>query len=41
VCPAYKINDNFLVRAEVSIYDYTKFAADSATFFGVQGVFKF
>lgn len=41
VCPAYKVNDNFLVRAEFSAYDYTKFAADSATFFGVQGVFKF
>ncbi len=41
VCPAYKINDNFLVRAEYSYYDYKNHTADSAKFFGVQGVFKF
>lgn len=42
VCPAYKVNDNFSVRAELSVYDYTKFAGgDSATFFGIQTVFKF
>ena len=41
VSPAYKVNDNFLVRAELSYYDYTKYTADSALFFGVQTVFKF
>jgi hypothetical protein len=41
VAPAYKVNDNFLVRAEVSYYDYTKYTADSALFFGIQSVFKF
>lgn len=41
VSPTYKVNDNFLVRAEVSYYDYTKYTADSALFFGVQTVFKF
>lgn len=41
VCPAYKINDNFSVRAEVSYYDYDRGPANSATFFGVQTVFKF
>lgn len=41
VAPTYKINDNFLVRAEVSYYDYDKTAAKSATFFGVQTVFQF
>jgi hypothetical protein len=39
--PAYKVNDNFLVRTEISYYDYTKHSADSALFFGVQSVFKF
>jgi hypothetical protein len=41
VAPAYKVNDNFLVRAELSYYDYTKYTADSALFFGIQSVFKF
>ena len=41
VAPAYKVNDNFLVRAEVSYYDYTKAGADTGMFFGVQTVFKF
>jgi len=41
VCPTYKINDNFSVRAEYSYYDYDKFTANTASFFGVQGVFKF
>lgn len=41
VCPAYKVNDNLLVRTEVSYYDYSKFTASSALFFGVQSVFKF
>lgn len=41
VSPAYKVNDNFLVRAEFSYYDYTKHTADSAMFFAVQTVFKF
>ena len=46
VSPTYKVNDNFLVRAEVSYYDYTKYSVggtkvDSAIFFGVQSVFKF
>ena len=41
VAPAYKVNDNFLVRAELSYYDYTKYTADSALFFGIQSVLKF
>jgi hypothetical protein len=41
VAPAYKINDNFSVRAEFSYQDYTKAPVDTATFFGVQTVFKF
>jgi hypothetical protein len=41
VSPAYKVNDNFLVRAELSYYDYTKHTADSALFFAVQSVFRF
>ena len=41
VSPAYKVNDNFLVRTEVSYYDYTKHSADSALFFGLQSVFRF
>jgi hypothetical protein len=42
VSPAFKVSDNLLVRAEVSYYDYKKFAdAKSATFFGLQTVFKF
>jgi hypothetical protein len=39
--PAYKVNDNFLVRTEISYYDYTKHTTDSALFFGLQSVFKF
>jgi hypothetical protein len=40
--PGYKINDNFLVRAEVSYYDYKDNpAADKAIFAGLQTVFKF
>lgn len=39
--PAYRVNDNFLVRAEFSFYDYTNFTAGKATFFGLQSVFKF
>jgi hypothetical protein len=41
VSPAYRVNDNFLVRAEVSHYDYTKHTADTALFFGIQSVFRF
>lgn len=41
VAPTYKINDNFSVRAELSYYDYNKAAANSATFFAVQSIFKF
>ena len=41
VSPTYKVNDNFLVRAEVSYYDYSKYTADTALFFGLQTVFKF
>lgn len=41
VSPTYKINDNFSVRAELSYYDYSKYTADSATFFGLQTIFKF
>ena len=41
VSPSYKVNENFLVRAEVSYYDYTKHTADSALFFGVQTLLKF
>ena len=41
VAPAYKVNDNFLVRTEVSYYDYTKHTTDSALFFGLQSVLRF
>jgi hypothetical protein len=41
VAPAYKVNDNFLVRAEVSYYDYKDYSADKAVFFALQSVFKF
>jgi hypothetical protein len=41
VAPGYKVNDNFFVRAELSYQDYTKAASNSATFFGLQTVFKF
>lgn len=41
VSPTYKVNDNFLARAEVSYYDYSKYTADTALFLGVQMVFKF
>ncbi len=41
VAPAYKVNDNFLVRAEVSYYDYKDYSADKALFFGIQTLFKF
>jgi len=41
VAPAYKVNDNFLFRAEYSHYEYDNHTADTASFFGVQGVFKF
>lgn len=41
IAPTYKINDNFSVRAEFSYQDYSKYTVDSATFFGVQTIFKF
>ena len=41
VSPSYKVNDNFLVRTELSYYDYKDYSADKALFFGVQSVFKF
>jgi hypothetical protein len=41
VSPAYRVNENFLVRAEVSYYDYTKHTTDSALFFGLQSVFRY
>jgi hypothetical protein len=41
VSPAYKVNDNFLVRAEVSYTDYDNHGWNKALFFGLQTVFKF
>jgi hypothetical protein len=41
VCPGYNFTDHLLVRAEFSYYDYTDYSADSATFWGVQAIFKF
>jgi hypothetical protein len=41
VSPTYKVNDNFLVRAEVSYYDYKSYTSDKAIFFGLQSVFRF
>ena len=38
VAPAYKVSSNFTVRAEVS---KIKQAGPDATFFGLQGVYKF
>ncbi len=39
--PAYIVNDNFSVRAELSYYDYKDHTADKAIFFAVQTIFKF
>jgi hypothetical protein len=39
IAPTWKINDNFAVRAEYSMYDYAGGA--SKNFFGVQGLFRF
>jgi hypothetical protein len=41
VCPGYNFTDHLLVRAEFSYYDYTDYTANSATFWGVQAIFKF
>jgi hypothetical protein len=41
VAPAYAVTANLSVRAEFSYYDYDRYATDSATFYGVQAVFKF
>lgn len=41
VSPSYKVSDNFLVRAELSYYDYKDYTANSATFFAIQSIFKF
>ncbi|MDD2765125.1 MAG: outer membrane beta-barrel protein [Opitutaceae bacterium] len=41
VGPAYTLTDHLTVRAEVSYYDYENYTVDSATFFGVQALFKF
>jgi hypothetical protein len=41
IAPAYAVNANFLLRAEYSYYDYSRFTSSHADFFGVQAVFKF
>jgi len=41
ICPAYALTDHLSVRAEYSYYDYSKYTTASATFFGVQAIFKF
>jgi hypothetical protein len=41
VCPAYAINAALSVRAEYSYYDYKDYWTNSASFFGVQVLFKF
>jgi hypothetical protein len=41
VSPTYNVNANFLVRAEYSYYDYNRYTAKHADFFGVQAVLKF
>ena len=41
VAPAYRVNENFLVRAEVSYYDYKDYGTDKALFYGLQSVFRF
>ncbi len=41
VCPAYALTSSLTVRAEYSYYSYSNYWTDSASFFGVQGVFKF
>jgi Putative beta-barrel porin-2, OmpL-like. bbp2 len=38
VSPSYKVNDSFLLRAELSYYSAS---GPDTTFFGLQGVFKF
>jgi opacity protein-like surface antigen len=39
--PSFKVNDNFLVRAEYSYYDYEGKGLKSKSLIGLQGVFKF
>jgi hypothetical protein len=41
VCPAYALTSSLTVRAEYSYYSYSNYSTSSATFFGLQGVFKF
>jgi hypothetical protein len=41
VCPAYALTEHLTVRVEGSYYDYKDYHANHATFFGVQGIFKF
>ncbi len=41
IAPGVAVTDKLTVRAEVSYYDYTKFASTSAIFSGVQAFFKF
>ena len=41
ICPAYAVTDHLTVRAEYSYYSYTNYSTKKASFFGVQGIFKF
>jgi hypothetical protein len=41
VSPSYAVTSNLILRAEYSHYEYSKYVAKTADFFGVQGVFKF
>jgi hypothetical protein len=41
VAPGYAVTANLTVRAEFSYYDYTDYAKDTGTFYGVQAFFKF
>jgi hypothetical protein len=41
LAPTYAVNDNFSFRAEYSYQKYSNFASKSASFFGVQTIFKF
>ena len=41
VCPAYALTANLSVRAEYSYYSYSSYWTKSASFFGVQAIFKY
>ena len=41
ICPAYKINDHFSIRSEISLYNYSGAGSKNKTLFGIQALLKF